>query len=330
MMKSVSGGSRNDDSPEEPAHIPVLWREILRSLEELPLQDRVVVDCTLGEGGHSELILERFAAVRVIGIERDGAVMKLAEKRLGRFRRRIQFIRDNFSNIARSLEDSGGNIIAFLYDFGISSYHLDRSGRGFSFRGDEPLDMRLDDQIEIDARHIVNTSSQRELADLFFTYGEERWSKRIARYIAEKRVKKSIDTSAELAELILSAIPRRYHVRNIHPATRVFQALRIAVNDELAAIERSLSDAIDILSPGGRVMAISFHSLEDRIVKNIFRRRARGCTCNEPPQHCRCQGRPLVAVLTKKPIVPGADERELNRRARSARLRICEKLIPTG
>lgn len=320
MRHNIDEGSGNG-----PAHIPVLWREVLEFLRD----EGLVVDCTLGEGGHAELILEHFRHIRLIAFERDAEILELARRRLGGYHKRIEFINDNFSNIAMHLEGYGEIISAFLYDLGISSYHLDRSGRGFSFRDDEPLDMRLDTKTGFDARFIVNNYSQRELAEIFYRYGEERWSKRIAAYIARSRAEKSIDTSRELAELILRAIPRRYHAKNIHPATRVFQALRIVVNNELESIENSLKDAITLLSPGGRALAISFHSLEDRIVKNIFRKKARGCSCEE--DICRCEGEPVVKVLTKKPIVPGQDEVQRNKRARSAKLRVCEKLgIPGG
>jgi 16S rRNA (cytosine1402-N4)-methyltransferase len=186
--------------------------------------------------------------------------------------------------------------------------------------------MRLDRGAAIDARHIVNKYSEKELTDIIFRYGEERWAKRIAKYICRYRDRKPLETASELAELVLRAIPARYHVKNIHPATRVFQALRIAVNDELSAIEVSLRDAAALLETGGRIMAISFHSLEDRVVKNSFRRMAKGCVCGEESGRCLCDGAPVVKVLTKKPLSPAQDEVAANNRARSARMRVCEKL----
>ena len=217
-------------------------------------------------------------------------------------------------------------VSAFLYDFGISSYHLERSGRGFGFQRDEPLDMRLDADAGVNAFSIVNECPEKELADIIFNYGGERRARRIARFIVQRRREKSIDTTLKLAELVLRAIPKKYRVRNIHPATRVFQALRIAVNDELSAIEKSLEQALSILSPGGRIMAISFHSLEDRIVKNRFRTWAKGCICGLEQEQCQCSADPLVRVLTKKPVMPGQEELSSNRRSRSARLRVCERI----
>jgi 16S rRNA (cytosine1402-N4)-methyltransferase len=314
-----------EGSTRGPAHIPVLWREVLELIGDvLGEGEGIVVDCTIGEGGHAELLLEHFENIRLIGFERDEEILELARKRLRVHHRRIELINDNFSNISVHLKKRIGRISSFLYDLGISSFHLDRSGRGFSFRDDEPLDMRLDSKTGLDARYVVNNYSQERLAEIFYRYGEERWSKKIARYIVQRRGEKSIDTSRELAELILRAIPRKFQVKNIHPATRVFQALRIVVNNELESIESSLRDAVELLSPGGRAIAISFHSLEDRIVKNIFRRMARGCSCRE--EICQCEGKPVVKILTKKPIVPGRDEIEQNRRARSAKLRACEKI----
>ncbi len=319
---------RHNTEPGEFAHTPVLWKEVLQYVRETPVPRRgdVLVDCTLGEGGHSKLLLENVSGISVVALERDPEILEIAAQRLRDFSGSIELINDNFANAASRLEKYRGRIQWFLYDFGISSFHFDRSGRGFSFRADEPLDMRLDKGTAIDARHIVNNYSEKELTDIFFRYGEERWAKRIAKYIGEYRKNRELSTSLELAELVLRAIPKRFHVRNIHPATRVFQALRIVVNDELSAIEASLRDAAGLLETGGRIMAISFHSLEDRIVKNTFRRLAKGCTCAEEGNRCLCEGDPVVKILTKKPITPQPDEIAVNNRARSAKMRVCEKL----
>lgn len=315
-----------DISGHEFSHTPVLWREIREFVRTTPGGERgILVDCTLGEGGHSELILGEFAGVRVMGFDRDEEVLEVAKKRLLPFEGRVEFINDNFSALAAHCGGLRGSILWFLYDLGISSYHFEKSGRGFSFRGDEPLDMRLERGLKTDARRVVNTYPENELTDIFHGYGEERWAKKIARRICQYREQKPLETSAELAELVLRAIPKRFQVKNIHPATRVFQALRIAVNDELSAIERSLRDAADILAEGGRIMAMSYHSLEDRIVKNTFRRMERGCTCGLEPASCRCRGKAIVRVITKKPLTPAEDERAANRRARSAKLRVCER-----
>jgi len=308
------------------AHTPVMWRETLGFIRDMKRRKGVLVDCTLGEGGHSELILKEFHELRIIGFERDGYLVTVARRRLGEFGPRMEVINDNFANAALHLGHLSEGIVFFLYDLGISSYHFERSGRGFSFRDDEPLDMRLDQNARLDAAAIVNGYAENELTDIFKRYGEERWAGRIARRICAARVKEPIKSSGELARLVLRAIPRRYHVRNIHPATRIFQALRIAVNDELSAIESSLHDACSLLSAGGRICAISFHSLEDRIVKTAFRGMASGFSCGLPPRQCVCGARPLVRILTRKPLSPGADEIAANNRARSAKMRVCEKL----
>lgn len=307
------------------AHVPVMWNELREFLTgAVAAGDGIIVDCTLGEGGHSEKMLAAFPGIKVIAFERDVEILAIARERLDPFGGRISFINDNFSSIARHLGDVAGRIAGFLYDFGISSYHFDNSGRGFSYQGDEPLDMRLDGGTGLSARDIVNTWTEIKLTEIIRTYGEERWARRIARYICRSRDMKPLETSQELAQLVLRAIPARFHVKNIHPATRVFQALRIAVNDELSAIETSLRDALGLVASGGRICAISFHSLEDRIVKNIFRRASKGCVCTE--EQCLCRNDPLVKILTKKPVVPGDAEMASNRRARSAKLRVAEKI----
>ncbi len=179
---------------------------------------------------------------------------------------------------------------------------------------------------DISASDIINTYRKEEMTEIFYKYGEERWSKRIAEVICERREQKRIETTGELADIVLQSIPKRFHVKNIHPATRIFQALRIVVNNELEAIEKGLNDGYDVLQPGGRMMAISFHSLEDRIVKNRFRRLSKGCVCDLEPKHCNCNNDPMVKILTKKPVMPMEDEIAVNKRARSSKLRVCEKL----
>ncbi|MCU0846759.1 MAG: 16S rRNA (cytosine(1402)-N(4))-methyltransferase RsmH [Spirochaetes bacterium] len=303
----------DDTGSEEFSHEPVLWREVLHFIEDSPLRgEGVLVDCTLGEGGHSELILKKFSRIKILAFERDPEILDVAKKRLEGFGGRIEFINDNFSNISDRIGEMAGGIGYILFDFGISSYHFDRSGRGFAISRDERLDMRLDGAGR-DASRVVNGLTEKELADIFYRYGEERWSRRIASYIAARRREKVIETTTDLAEIVLSAIPARYRVRNIHPATRVFQALRIFVNDELAAIEKGLSGAFGLLSNAGRIMAISFHSLEDRLVKNSFRRMA-------DDGH-------TVRILTKKPLCAQDDEVAGNTRARSAKLRVCERIM---
>jgi 16S rRNA (cytosine1402-N4)-methyltransferase len=308
------------------AHMPVMWREVLDFVEQSPREGRgYLVDCTLGEGGHSAMLLERCPGLAVIGIERDPEILEIARERLARFGERVRFIHDNFSNLARSLGDGPPELHYFLYDLGVSSFHFDRSGRGFSYAGDERLDMRLDETGET-AFDVVNRYDQRLLADIFHKLGEERWSRRIAAAICRERENRPVETSGELAAIVMRAVPRPRKEQGIHPATRVFQALRIQVNDELSAIAGSIRDAWMRLASGGRIIAIAFHSLEDREVKTVFRQMAKGCSCGGYPEHCRCNGDSMVKILTKKPLVPQHDEMEYNRRARSAKMRACEKI----
>ncbi|MBN2077913.1 MAG: 16S rRNA (cytosine(1402)-N(4))-methyltransferase RsmH [Spirochaetes bacterium] len=310
----------------EYAHIPVMPRELVHFIESSVYGGTgVLVDCTAGEGGHSELFLRTFPGLRVIAFDRDRDILALARGRLERYGSRVDLHCDNFSRVPQHLESMNGTINFILYDFGISSFHYERSGRGFAFARDEKLDMRLDEGSE-SAADIVNSGDEKRLADIIYRYGEDRWARRIAASIVRAAREAPVETTGQLAEIVLRAIPRRFHVRNIHPATRVFQALRIAANDELGAIETSLSTFHRLLAPGGRAMAISFHSLEDRIVKDRFRRLARGCLCGEEMRDCRCDGDPIVKLLTKKPLRPEVDEIEQNARARSARLRVCEKI----
>jgi len=310
------------------AHIPVLWREVMNYVKESSFAGQgYFVDCTLGEGGHSGMLLESFPDLRIIAFERDAEILEIARKRLAKFGDRIECIHANFSELPEHLDERNIKAAYILYDFGISSFHFDRSGRGFSFRDDEPLDMRLNATgQDLDAAYVINHYTREKLADIFYRYGEERWSRRIATVLCDRRQEKDITTSGELASIVLGAIPRKFHVKNIHPATRVFQALRIEVNDELTAIDAGISAAYRYCVPGGRIMAISFHSLEDRIVKNRFRELARGCTCGREPKHCICTDRALVSILTKKPVIPGEEEMAVNNRARSAKLRVCERL----
>lgn len=305
-------------------HTPVLWQEIKNSVQESPFAGSgIFVDCTLGEGGHSELLLRTFPQIKIIAFERDEQILEVAKNRLEEYNERITFVNDNFAAMQDYVKEDYVQYI--LYDFGISSYHYE-SDRGFAFAVDGELDMRLDPGCTTDAYTVINTYKEQELADIIYTYGEERWSRRIAARICEYRQQKKIETTTELAELVLKAIPGKFHVKNIHPATRVFQALRIYVNDELTAISQALSGSYRQLQAGGRIMAISFHSLEDRIVKDRFRRMAKGCTCKAEPQHCICTGAPVVKLITKKPVTPGEQERNDNSRARSSKLRICERI----
>jgi 16S rRNA (cytosine1402-N4)-methyltransferase len=316
-----------DASDPEYAHIPVLWREILDFISDSETGGKgTLVDATLGEGGHSRLILEQFPGIELIGFERDPEIMERAEKRLAGYGSRVRLFNRNFSAIDEVLGEMGEDISCFLFDFGISSYHIDMSGRGFAFSREESLDMRLDLNKGNDAAYILNHYTEKQLADIIYKFGEERWSRKIAASICRVRKEKPIEKTDDLSKIVLGAIPKRFHVKNIHPATRVFQALRIEVNRELEAIEAGLSHACGLLKKGGIIMAISFHSLEDRVVKRKFRQFSRGCTCGNEPGHCLCTGKPYARIVTKKPLQPRQDEIDFNNRSRSAKLRVCEKL----
>ncbi len=319
---------RHNAENAEIIHKPVMWREVLEfACQAAGIGNHLFVDCTLGEGGHTELLLETYKDLEIIAIERDAEIIEVAKRRLLAFEDRIRFINDNFANLSKYLYNAKAGISGFLYDFGISSYHFEKSGRGFSLNNNEPLDMRLDLDGKLNAGYIINGYSENELSEIFRKFGEERWAKKIAKVICERRKEKQIETSAELADIVRISIPARFRVKNIHPATRVFQAVRIAVNDELNAIRKSLGEAAGYLLQGGIIIAISFHSLEDRIVKDQFRRLAKGCTCTLEPQHCACTGKPVVSLLTKKPLSPKGDEIMSNRRSRSAKLRVCRKIV---
>lgn len=307
---------------KEYVHKPVLWREIIDIVDSYLKRDNLhIVDCTLGEGGHSEVFLKYYKDCRVTAFERDGEILDIAKKRLSPFDGKVRFINDNFSNIEKYLSISEG-IDVLLYDFGISSYHFDSSGRGFAFAKDEPLDMRLGG-CEISAFDVVNSYEERELARIFKDYGQENWAVKIAKVIVERRVINPIKTTGELASIVLAAIPKKFHVKNIHPATRIFQALRIEVNKELIAIEKGLSGGIKVLQKGGLMLCISFHSLEDRLVKNFFRD-----LNNSPSIDFDIYGKkdPVVEIITRKPLMACDDELLWNNRARSAKLRAACKI----
>ena len=280
------------------SHIPVLSQEVITGLNIQPGGN--YLDLTVGGGGHSRLILETAEDVKVTCVDQDEDALKAAKENLSEFGDRVKFIHSNFANY-QFIENSYDGILA---DLGVSSYHLDNPERGFSFRNTANLDMRMNQQQSLTAGDIINEWDEKELADIFFKYGEERLSRRIARRIIEKR---PFDTTTELANAIAYSVPPKYRHGRIHPATRVFQALRIAVNDELKALETLIEKAPNALIPGGRIAIISFHSLEDRPVKHGLR------------------NSPLLRILTKKPIIATEEEIKQNPRSRSAKLRIAEK-----
>ena len=281
------------------SHIPVLSQEVIEGLNIQPGGN--YLDLTVGGGGHSRLILAAAENVKLIAVDQDEDALKAAKENLSEFGDRVKFIHSNFANYQFSANTFDG----ILADLGVSSYHLDQPERGFSFRHTANLDMRMNRQQSLTAADVINEWDEGELADIFFKYGEERLSRRIARRIVEKR---PFHTTTELAEVIAYSVPRQYRYGRIHPATRVFQALRIAVNDELKSLETLLAKAPLALVPGGKIAIISFHSLEDRLVKHSLR------------------NSPLLRVLTKKPIIATETEIAENARSRSAKLRIAEKL----
>ena len=306
-------------------HKSVLLQECIDGLNIRP--DGIYLDGTLGGAGHSRQIAKRLTTGRLIGVDRDPVALKAAGQRLAEYSDRVTLVHNNFENIGEILDSLGlQKIDGMLFDLGVSSPQLDDGQRGFSYMADAPLDMRMNREDALTAYEVVNTWSREELRRIFFTYGEERYSPLIAAAIERRRENAPIQTTLELAEVIRSAMPAQALREKQHPAKRVFQAIRIAVNDELGAVERMMAAAPERLNPGGRLCVISFHSLEDRIVKNGMSEAAKGCTC--PPKFpvCVCGNQPKVRIITRKPIVSGPEELEENPRARSAKLRIAEKL----
>jgi len=301
--------------------------EVLSLLSPRP--GGIYVDGTLGGAGHARMILEASAPDGVlVGFDRDPEALAAARQRLAPYGERIQLVRGNYAVMAESLAAFGIDAIdGFLLDVGVSSHQLDTAERGFSFQVDAPLDMRMDPESGTTAADLVNGLSLDELARIIGEYGEERWAKRIASFIVKAREERgAIERTMQLVDCVKGAIPRGAWEERIHPATRTFQALRIAVNDELGSLERGLAAGIELLAPGGRGVVISFHSLEDRIVKTVFRRYAQGCTCPRMLPRCVCGNRPRVRILTGKPVMAGDDEVAANPRARSAKVRAVEKL----
>lgn len=312
-------------------HKSVLLQE---SIEGLNLKNgSIVVDATLGGGGHSREILQKILpAGKLIAIDQDESAIEnfthnLQQEKFKLKKENLIIIKENFGKLAEILQAAKiRSVDAVLADIGISSDQLDEAQRGFSFQQDGPLDMRMDQASDLTARRIANNYSQEKLEEIIKKYGEEKHANLIARKIIERRKAKPFATTLELAEVIRKTVGGYYRREKIHPATRTFQALRIEVNQELANLEKFLESAIDILKKEGRLGIISFHSLEDRIVKNVFRQNARGCICPKEFPICQCGKKARIKIITKKPIAPGAEEIQNNPRARSAKLRICEKI----
>lgn len=287
----------------------------------------IYADGTLGGGGHSHEILTRAEDIRLIGIDQDKDAIAAANKRLSEFEGKVTYVNDNFSNISSVLDGLGiEEIDGMVLDLGVSSYQLDNKDRGFSYIQSAPLDMRMNQQGEKNAYDVVNTYQEEALTDIFYRYGEENWSKRIAKFIIDKRKEKPIETTGELSEIIRAAIPSAARKDEAHPEKRVFQAIRIEVNGELEILKDAICDIAKRLKKGGRIAIITFHSLEDRIVKQTFAELAKGCTCPANFPVCVCGKKPVLKVITKKPILPTELELSENSRSKSAKLRVAEKL----
>ena len=307
-------------------HTSVLLRETVAALHVRP--DGIYVDGTLGGGGHSSLIAQKLSeGGRLIGIDQDAAAIEAAGKRLEKYGERVTIIRSNYADMKARLFQLGiASVDGILLDLGVSSYQLDDAQRGFTYREeDAPLDMRMDQRQEYTAREVVNTCSYEDLSRSIREFGEEKFAGRIARGIVSAREKNPIETTGQLTQIVKDAIPAKARATGRHPARRTFQAIRIEVNGELRVLRESLDDMIDLLNPGGRICVITFHSLEDRIVKDAFRRAENPCIC--PPEFpvCVCGRKPKGSVISKKPIIPSEEEMEQNPRSKSAKLRVFEK-----
>ena len=306
-------------------HIPVLLDECIRYLNIKP--EGVYVDGTLGMGGHSEAILRRLTTGRLISIDRDELAIERASERLRDYSDRLTIVHGNFRDLGEILDEQGVEAVdGMLFDLGVSSPQLDEGSRGFSYMLDAPLDMRMDKSDNIDAWFIVNRWPEDKIVRILRDYGEERHAARIAKAIASRREEREIETTSELVEIIKGAMPAAALREKQHPAKRSFQAIRIAVNDELGAVETLMGTAPDRLKVGGRLCVISFHSLEDRIVKNTIHSRENGCTCPREAPVCTCGFVQTLRSVTRKPITAGGEELELNPRSRSAKLRVAERV----
>jgi len=307
-------------------HVSVLLEECIENLNIK--ENGIYVDGTLGGAGHSSEIAKRLGRNGLlIGIDQDENAIKAASEKLLPMMDQIKLVRDNFSNLSYVLEELEiEGFDGLLLDLGVSSHQLDEAERGFSYMNDAPLDMRMDNRNTLTAREVVNSYSEKELEDIIKSYGEDNWAKRIAKFIVEFRKEQEIITTHQLVEIIKKAIPKKARIDGPHPAKRTFQAIRIEVNGELDIIKNTIEAAVKKLNTGGRICIITFHSLEDRIVKNAFKSLSNPCTC--PPEFpmCQCNKKPMVKIITRKPILPTDEELEVNPRSRSAKLRVIEKI----
>ncbi len=307
-------------------HIPVLLKETLEGLNPNP--GDIIADCTVGGGGHAFAVIERILPDGYfIGLDKDPAAIEAAGEKLREFEGSFSLIRSSYTRLPEVLQELGiGLVDGILFDLGVSSHQLDVPERGFSYMADAPLDMRMDPTAELTAKRIVNESSQEELTRILRVYGEERWASRIASYIVQERSRQEINNTEHLVAVIKKAVPAAARREGPHPAKRTFQALRIAVNNELTELETTLQRVVPHLRTGGRICVISFHSLEDRIVKQTFMDFAKGCTCPPELPICVCGKEAQLRIITRRPIEAGRKELEDNPRARSAKLRVAEKL----
>ena len=307
-------------------HKSVLLDEVIESLNIKP--DGYYVDGTLGGAGHALEVIKRLKGGRLIGIDQDADAIKAATERLIDYKNRVIIVRDNYVNIEDILKREGIDKVDGIYvDLGVSSYQLDTADRGFTYRFDAPLDMRMDDRNELKASDIVNNYSEAELFHIIRDYGEDRFAKNIAKHIVEYRNKKKIETTFELVDIIKSAIPMKIQVTGGHPAKRTFQAIRIELNKELEVLKDSINVMIELLKPGGRLSVITFHSLEDRIVKQAFKKAESPCVCPKKFPVCVCGNKSKGRVITRKAVLPSKEELEENSRAKSAKLRVFEKEV---
>ena len=307
-------------------HISVMLEETVKGL--VTNKEGTYVDCTLGGAGHSRRIVDMLdPAGRLIGIDQDEAAIAAAKERLCDARCRVDIVHNNFRNLESILENEQALLVdGVVFDLGVSSHQIDTAERGFSYIHDAPLDMRMDPEAKFSAHDVVNTYSEQELNRIFHDYGEERWSKRIAQFIVQARAEKPVETTGELVDIVCKAVPKAVRqAAGGHPAKRIFQAIRIEVNDELGILEQAFTTAVRHLKPGGRIAIITFHSLEDRIAKQVLRRLAQGCICPPELPICMCDHKPEIKIIGK-PIQATSEELDHNSRSKSAKLRIAEKL----
>ncbi len=304
-------------------HIPVLLKETIEYLK--PVYGGIYVDGTLGGGGHSLEILKRIGPEgKLIGIDRDPTAIKTTSEKLKDFKDVFIPVHGNNADVIDLLDEMNiDHIDGMIMDLGVSSHQFDETDRGFTYREDVRLDMRMDTSQDFSAYDLVNSYSVEDLSRIFWTYGEERWAKRIAEFVVKNR---PVETTGQLVEIIKAAVPASARQGGPHPARRVFQAIRIEVNNELGSLEKAIENAIRLLKPNGRLCIISFHSLEDRIVKQSFKRESNPCTCPKDLPVCICGKRPQIKILTRRPVIPSPEEIEVNPRSRSAKLRACKKL----